>query len=61
MSIQSIIRLLAGLKVSIAYWTNNNGGKQEDVHGRSYRYVYEKFGRECMRDEYMHENSWLIK
>ena len=51
----------ARIRVFIACVTNNKGGKREDVHGRTYRYAYKKFGNEAMAVEYMKTNSWHIK
>lgn len=56
-----MFRFAASLKVLMAYLTNNRGGKQEDVFGRTYRSVYRKFGHAAMLKEYLDENSWLIK
>lgn len=51
----------AVVAVLFAYLTNNKGGKQEDVYGRSYRYVFEKFGFDAMLEDYKHDNSWKVK
>lgn len=52
--------IMIHIKVYWAYITNNKGKKQYDVHGRSYRDVYEKFGHYCMCEEYLSENTWQI-
>jgi len=52
--------MLDNLKVFIAFITNNLFGKREDVHGRTYRYVYKKFGHKAMLGEYRDTNTWLI-
>jgi hypothetical protein len=51
----------ADTKIRRAYETGNKGGKLGDVHGRTYRQVYEQFGHDAMVDEYLKTNSWLIK
>jgi len=53
-------RWIASLCVMRAYLTNNRGGKQRDVHGRSYRSVYRKFGKAAMVDDVMDMNSWAV-
>ena len=49
----------ANIKVYLAskglVWT-----KPEDVHGRTYKYVYKKFGHKEMLSEYLHGNTWMI-
>ena len=49
------------IKVRLAYRRNNSGCKSVDVHGRTYKSVYEKFGHKVMVEEYLHGNTWLIK
>jgi hypothetical protein len=53
--------LKANILVFLAYLTNNKYGKQVDVHGRTYRYVYKKFCHKAMVNEYLDENSWDVK
>jgi hypothetical protein len=50
----------AHAKVFIAYLTNNWSGKSEDVHGRSYVYVYRRFGHREMVKEYLEDNTWGV-
>lgn len=50
----------ASLKVRLAYLTGNRRGKRKDVHGRTYRSVYRKFGHLRMLKEYLVRNSWSI-
>ena len=52
--------MIAHIKVFIAYLTNNLGGKREDVHGRTYRSTYKKFGHRYMVREYCDWNTWHI-
>lgn len=52
--------LYENIKIYIAYLTNNRGGKREDVHGRTYRQVYKKFGHKEMLKEYKQGNSWYV-
>lgn len=47
--------------ILMAYLTNNRRGKQVDVHGRTYRSVYKKFGHQAMLDDYRGYNTWLVK
>ena len=54
-------QLLDHLFVFIAYLTNNMLGKSEDVHGRTFRYVYKRFGHRSMVNDYRYGNSWLVK
>ena len=49
------------IKVFLAFLTNNRGGKQVDVHGRTYRDVYKRFGHGVMLHDYQTINSWVIK
>jgi hypothetical protein len=49
------------IKVFMSYLTNNKGGLREDVHGRTYKYTYEKFGHSQMVSEYLSGNTWMIK
>jgi hypothetical protein len=51
---------MSHILVLLAYWTNNRHGKREDVHGRSYRSVYRKFGHAAMVREYLDTNTWSI-
>lgn len=54
-------KLIAKVKVSIAYLTNNREGKSEDVHGRTYRSMVRRFGFDAMGIEYLGSNSWMVK
>lgn len=54
-------RDFASTKVLAAYESNNAGAKTVDVHGRTYRQTYEKFGHAAMVTEYLTTNSWFIK
>ena len=49
------------LLVYRAYLTNNTKGKREDVHGRSYRYVYARFGHDLMVRDFKTGNSWFVR
>jgi hypothetical protein len=51
---------MAHFFVFMAYLTNNSGGKRRDVHDRTYRSVYKKFGHSAMVSEYRTDNSWNI-
>ncbi len=52
---------LPRINVFLAYVFHNWGGKKRDVHGRSYRYVYRKFGNRAMAKEFVYSNSWWVK
>lgn len=55
-----IKRRIANVRVYRAYLTNNRRGKREDVHGRSYRSVYERYGHKIMAEEYLDCNTWCV-
>lgn len=55
-----VMYVIAHIKVWFAGLTNNYFGKREDVHGRTYKYVYKKFGHKKMVGEYLRGNTWLI-
>ena len=52
--------LFLHIKIFWAFITNNYGGLRRDVHGRSYRKAYKRFGHLKMITEYLTENSWRI-
>lgn len=52
--------IIDNLIILFAFITNNLFGKRVDLHGRTYRQVYAKFGHKRMLNEYRHENSWLL-
>lgn len=52
---------MAGINVWLAYCLWNIGGKRKDVHGRTYRQVYRRFGNKTMSDDFLHGNSWNVK
>ena len=35
--------------------------RREDVHGRTYRSAYYKYGHKEMLEEYLGKNTWTIK
>lgn len=52
---------IARINVWLAYLCGNRRGKRVDVHGRSYRSVYKKYGNLIMADDFLHGNSWFVK
>jgi len=54
-------KIMANIKVFIAFLTNNARGKSEDVYERSYRSVYLRFGHRAMVKDFLEDNSWLVK
>lgn len=56
-----IKRLVAKTKVLRAYLDGNSRGKTQDVHGRDYRQVFDRYGFKIMVDEYLSGNTWGVK
>jgi hypothetical protein len=56
----SRIFLFHDFRVLFAFATNNAQGKQQDIHGRSYRQVYIEFGHNRMVGELVAGNSWHV-
>ena len=56
--------LLLLLPVTIRVWIaghlNNPYGKREDVHARTYRYVYKRYGHQRMVEEFKTGNTWHV-
>jgi hypothetical protein len=53
--------LLADFVVMFAAIFNNPFGKRYDVHGRSYKTVYKRFGHGVMVHDYLNANSWNVR
>jgi hypothetical protein len=58
------IALLLLLPLTVRVWIagrfNNPGGRSHDIHGRTYRYVYRKYGHSLMVEEAREGNTWHV-
>jgi len=53
--------VFADLVVLFAFTFNNPFGKRNDLHGRTYKDVYKRFGHEQMVYDYLYCNSWNVR